>query len=101
MGNPRPKDRPPAECPRMLGWTDNDTSTHHFKFPLQLALKISGIVRVPLMYLIMWTNLVQSSLSGSRTLVVNNAIAVQVYGLACLVAYKVFAARLWNSTSLF
>jgi hypothetical protein len=101
MGNTRPKDRPPLECPRMLGWTVNDESTHHFKMPLQLALKIIGIVRVPLMYLLMWTNLVQSSLSGSRTLVVKNAIAVQVSGLDRLVAYKVFATRLWNSTALF
>jgi hypothetical protein len=52
MVNLRPKDRPHLECPRMLGWTANDASTHHFKLPLPLALKISGIVRVPLMYLI-------------------------------------------------
>jgi hypothetical protein len=101
MGNPHPKDRPPPECPRMLGWTANDASTHHFKMPLPLALTISSIIQVPLMYLIMWTNLVQSSLSGSRTLIVKNAIAVQVSGLARLVAYNVFATRLWNSTSLF
>jgi hypothetical protein len=48
MGNPRPKDRPHPECPRMLGWTANDVSTRHFKMPLPLALKISGILRVPL-----------------------------------------------------
>jgi hypothetical protein len=101
MGNLRPKNRPPPECPRMLGWIASDASTHHFKMPLPLALKISGIVQVPLLYLIRWTNLVQSSLSDSRTLIVKNAIAVQVSRLARLVAYKVFATRLWNSTSLF
>jgi hypothetical protein len=101
MGKPRPKDRPPPECPRMLVWTANDASTHHFKMPLPLALNISGTLWVPLMYLIRWTNLVQSSLSGSHTLVVQNAIAVQVSGLARLVAYKVFATRLWNSAALF
>jgi hypothetical protein len=101
MGNTRPKDRTLRDCPRMLGWTVNDASTHHFKMPLPLALKISDIVRVPLIYLSRWTNLVQSSLSGSRTVVVKNAITVQVSGLACLVAYKVFATRLWNSTALF
>jgi hypothetical protein len=45
-----------VECPHMLGCTANDASTHHFKMPLPLALSISGIVRVPLMYLIKWTN---------------------------------------------
>jgi hypothetical protein len=46
------------------------------------------------MYLIKWTNLFQSSLSGARTLVVRNAIAVQVSGLDRLVDYNVFATRL-------
>jgi hypothetical protein len=80
----------------MLGCTANDASTHHFRMPLPLALSISGIVRVrvPLMYLIKWTNLFQSSLSGARTLVVRNAIAVQVSDLARLVEYNVFATRL-------
>jgi hypothetical protein len=44
MGNPRPKDSPPPECPRMLGCTANDASTHHFRMPLPLALRISGII---------------------------------------------------------
>ena len=52
MGNPLPKDNPPPECPRMLGWTANDASTHHFKMPLALALRISGSMRVPLRYFI-------------------------------------------------
>jgi hypothetical protein len=101
MGNPRPKDRPPPECPRMLGWTANDASTHHLKMPLLLALYISVIVRVPIMYLIRWINLVHSSFLGSHTLVVKNTIAVQVSGIARLVVYKVFATRLWNSTDFF
>jgi hypothetical protein len=84
----------------MLGWTANDASTHNFKMPLPLALNISGIVRLPLMYLIRWTNLVQSSLAGARTLVVNNAIVVQVSDMDRLVAYNVFATRLWNYTAL-
>jgi hypothetical protein len=46
------------------------------------------------MYFIKWTILVLSSLSGGRTLVVKNAIEVQVSGLALLVAYKVLATRL-------
>ena len=94
MGNPCHKDNPPPECPHMIGWTANDVSTHHFKILLPLALRISGIVRVPLMYLIMWTILSQSSRLGAHTRVVRNAIAVQVSGLARLVSYKVFATRL-------
>ena len=94
MGNPRPKYNPPPEFPRMLGWTENDASTHHFKIPPLLELRISGSVRVPLMYFIMWTNLAQLSRSGDRTIVVRNATAVQVSDLDCLVAYKVFATRL-------
>ena len=77
----------------MLGRTANDASTHHFKIPLPLVLRISGSVRMPLVYLIMWTNLAQLSRLGARTLVVRNATAVQVSGLASLVAYKVFATR--------
>ena len=94
MGNTRPKDNPPLEGPRMLGWTATDASTHHFKITLPLALRISGRVRVPLMYIIMWTILSQSSRSVAQTLVVRNATAVQVSGLARFVAYKVFATRL-------
>jgi hypothetical protein len=45
------------------------------------------------MYLTNWTNLFQSSLSGARTLVVRNAIAVQVSGLARLVEYTIFATK--------
>ena len=88
MGNPRPKDNPPPECPRMLGWTANDASTHHFKIPLPLALRINSSVRVTLMYLIMWTILAQSSRPGARNLVVRNATSVQVSGLARLVHIK-------------
>ena len=87
-------DNPPPECPRMLGWIANNASTHHFKIPPPLALRISGSVRVPLMYLTMWTILAQLSRSGAQTLVVRNATAVQVSGLARLVAYTVFATRL-------
>jgi hypothetical protein len=94
MGKPRPRDSPPPECPHMLGCTANGASTHHFKMPLQLALSISGMVRVPLMYLIKWTKLFQSSLLGAHTLVVRNAIALQVSGLDRLVEYNVFATRL-------
>jgi hypothetical protein len=100
MGNPRPKDAP-SGVPTHVGMDANDASTHHFKIPLPLSLKISGIIRVSLMYLIRWTNLVQPSVSGSRTLIVKNAITVQVSGLARLVAYNFFATRLWNCISLF
>jgi hypothetical protein len=78
----------------MLGCTANDASTHRFRMPLPLALRISGIVRVPMMYLIKWTNSFQSSLPGARTLVVRNASVVQLSGLARLVEYSVFATRL-------
>jgi hypothetical protein len=90
MGKPRTRDSPLPECPRLLGCTENDASTHHFKIPLPLALHISGIVRVPLMHLIKWTNLFQSSLSGARTLVVRNVIVVQVSSLDRLAEYNVF-----------
>jgi hypothetical protein len=94
MGKPRLRDSPPPECPRMLKCTANDASTHHFRMPLPVALGISSIVRVPLIYLIKLNNLFQSSLSGARTLVVRNVIAVQVSILARLVEYNVFATRL-------
>ena len=100
MGNLRPKDNPPPEFPRMLGWTENYASTRHFKIPLRLDLRISGIVRMPLMYLIMWTILAQWSRLGARTLVVRNTIAMQVSGLDRLVAYKFFATRFCNCTVL-
>ncbi len=100
MGYPLPKDRLPLLCPRMLGWTANAASTHHFKMPVLMALRISGSVRVPLRYFIRWTSLIQSSLSDACTCVVKNAVAVQVSDLACLVAYSVMATRLWNSTAL-
>ena len=94
MGNMRPKDNHPPECPRMLGWTADDEFNHHFKIPLPLELMISGSVRVPLMYLIMWTILAQYSISGDQTIGVRNATAVKVYSLDCLVAYKLFSTRL-------
>ena len=101
IGNQRSKDNPPTECHRRLGWTANNASTHHFKTPLPLALRVRGSVRVPLMYLIKSTSLDQSSLSGAHTIIVKNAMAMQVSGLDRLVAYKVFSTRLWNSTIFF
>jgi hypothetical protein len=100
MGNPRPKDSLPPECPYMLGRTANDVSTHYFMMSLPFALRISGIVWLPLRYIIKCTILVQSSLSGACTLVVKNSMAVQESNMARLVAYKVLATRLWKSTSL-
>ena len=64
MVNPRPKYNPPPEFPHVLVWTANNVSTNHFKIPLPLALQISSSVRMPLIYLIMWTILAQSSRSG-------------------------------------
>ena len=78
----------------MLGWAENDASTHYFKITLVLALRISVSVRLPLMYLIMWNNLAQSSRSGAQTIVARNATAMQVSSLDRLVVYKVFATRL-------
>ena len=49
--------------------------------PLPLALKISGNFLMPLIYFIVWTNLVQSSFSGSLTIVVSNDTAVHVSGM--------------------
>jgi hypothetical protein len=46
-------------------------------------------MHVPLRYFIRLTSLLQSSLSAACTLVVKNAIAVQVSDLAHLVAYSV------------
>jgi hypothetical protein len=60
---------------------------------------------VPLRYFIRWRARVrararfQSSLSGACTLFVRNAIAVQVSGLAHLVAYNLLATRLWKFTA--
>ena len=86
MGNPLPKDNPPLEFPHILGWTESDASTHHFKIPLLLALRIRDSVRMPLVYIIMWTILAQSSRSGARNLVIRNATPVQVSCLDCLVS---------------
>ena len=70
----------------MLGWTANDAYTHHLKIPLPLALRISGSMRMPLMYLIMWAILAHLSSYSALTIVVRNATAVQVSGLDRLVA---------------
>ena len=48
--NPRPTDNPPPECPHILGWTANDSSTDHVKISLLLALRVMGSMRVPMMY---------------------------------------------------
>ena len=56
MGNTRPRYKAPSECPQMLVPTANDTSTHHFKIPLPLALRVSEILLVPLWYCIRLTN---------------------------------------------
>ena len=101
IGNPRPKDNPPPVCPRILGWTASNASIHHFKIPFTLALRVSGILILPLRYCIRFTKLSQFSSSADRTLVVINSMAMQVSCLAFLVTYKVFATRLWNSTTFY
>ena len=98
IGNPRPKDKNPTECTLILVWTANGASTHNFKIPLPLSLRVSESLRVLLMYHIRCTNLSQLSLSGARDLVLRNTMDVQVSGIYLLVSYKVFATRLWNST---
>jgi hypothetical protein len=72
----------------MLEWTANAASIHHFKMLVPLALRIRGSMHVPLRYFIRWTSFLQSSLLGAHTLSIMNAIAVQVLGLAHLVAYS-------------
>ena len=62
--------------------------------PEEAILKISGRVFVPRRYLIMWASLVQSLVSGSLTLVVRYATAVQVSGLERFVAYRDLATML-------
>ena len=99
IGNPRPKDKPPPGCPRILGWTINYASTHHFKISLPLALTDSENLCLPLLYHIICTNLSRSSFPGALTLVVLNSMVIQVSCISLLVAYKVFATRLWNSTT--
>ena len=99
IGNPRPKDNPPPECTRILGWTENYASVHHFKIPLPLELRASESLLVPIRCHIICNNLSQYYLLGACTHVVRNFMAVQVSGIALLVAYKVFSARVWNSTT--
>ena len=86
MGNPRPLYIPSPECPCMLGWSTKDLSTHHFKIPLPLELRIRGSVRILVRYCISHTKLSQSSSLSFRTLIVKNDMDVQVSGRAYLVA---------------
>ena len=97
IGNLRPKGNPPPECHRILGWTANYASTDHFKIPLPLELRVSKSLLVPLRYRIICTNFSQYSSSGDFTLVFRNAMDFQVSDISLLLAYKVFATRLWNS----
>ena len=56
IGNPRLKDKPPLEYTRILGCNAKDSSTLHFEISLQLALRVSEILLVPMKYCIIWTN---------------------------------------------
>ena len=93
MGNPLPIDRPPPVVPLMFGCTANDPPIHHFSMPLLFSIRMSVWFLVPLIYFIIWTNLSQSSFSGSLTLVVSNEIVVHVSGMARLLANNIFTAR--------
>ena len=89
--NPHPKDKPPLVCPHILLLTKNDAPTQQFNIPLPLALRVSGSVRMPLMYCIKWTSLDRSLSSGACNVIFKNAMAMQVSGHAHFVAYKLFA----------
>ena len=91
IGNPHPKDKPPLVCPHILLLTKNDAPTQQFNIPLPLALRVSGSVRMPLMYCIKWTSLDRSLSSGACNVILKNAMAMQVSGRAHFVAYKFFA----------
>ena len=71
---------------------------HH---PCHPNSKSEAICRVPHKYFIMWTNLVQSCLSGARTHVLRKDTAVPVSGQALLVANNVLATRWWNCSAFF
>ena len=87
--NPLHIDKPPPVWPLMFGCTANDPPIHNFSMQFLLELRIIGRFLVYLIYLIIWTNLTQLSLSGYLTLVVRNKIAVQVSVLDCLVKNKI------------
>ena len=99
MGNPLLVDITPPVRPLVFGCNMNDPSVHQFSMPLPLSLRISGGFLVTLIYFIIWTNLAQSPLSGSLTLLVRNLIVVQVSGLARLAEKNYFATMWWNSTA--
>jgi hypothetical protein len=95
--NPLPIVSLPPVCMRMFGCTANEASMYHINSPLLSAPKTRGQSRSPLKYSIRWQSFNQSLVSGALTLVVRNAIARHVSGLALLVTYRVFATIVWES----
>ena len=78
IGNPRPKDNPPLECPHILVLTANNASTHHFKISLSLELRVRESLLVTLRYYIRCTDFSQSYLLDACTIFVRYAMYVQV-----------------------
>ncbi len=79
-------------------WRSRHTHTHTTLIARRYQhLRIRGQSQLPLRYSIRWHNLSESSVSGALTLVVRNAIAKHVSGLALLVTYRVFTTIVWNS----
>jgi hypothetical protein len=99
MGNLLTKDSLRQNGHGNLDEPRKDASTHHLRMPLPSAFRIRGSLLVPLRYFIKCDIFFQPSVSGARTLVVRNAMDVQVSGLARLVEQKVFSSQYYGILS--
>ena len=86
----------PPVWPLIFWCVANEASTCQFNTPVFKAPRISGRSQVLLRYWIRWPSLRQSSTSGSQTLVVGNATASNVSGLAHFVTYSIIAIMEWK-----
>ena len=99
IGKPLPIVNPPPVCPRMFGWTANDASTYHMSIPSLSAPSMRGLSLSPLRYSTKWLSFSQSSMSGDLTLMVRNAMARLISGLALLVTYNAFVPIVWKAAA--
>ena len=83
-------------CPLQSRCAAKDTSTHHLMTLRLSALSMSGIFRVPLMYLSTLKFFLQSSSSGLLTQVHRKAMAIFIYFLDLDVTNISCATMWWN-----
>ena len=93
---PCPRLMVPLVCTQKSSWNLYDASLHHLMIMVPSASRVSGNHLFALIYLMVFCNFFQSSISGYRTSVHRKGTSVWISSVFILDRYSSLAIRRWN-----